>query len=71
MGPVILQYNSDMMMMMTIFHVDGVNYVSDLPPPAGLLLVPQVIHEYGEPWWSYVNRGKLLSRAPELSGGIW
>jgi hypothetical protein len=32
------------------------------------LFIPQVIYEHGEPWWSVdVDRGKLLTRPPELS----
>jgi hypothetical protein len=30
-------------------HVDGVKYFSELRPPTGLLLIPQVIDEYGQP----------------------
>jgi hypothetical protein len=30
----------------------GWDYVSKLRPPVGLLLIPKVIHEHGEPWWS-------------------
>jgi hypothetical protein len=29
----------------------GWYYVSELRPPAGLLFIPRVICEYGEPWW--------------------
>jgi hypothetical protein len=36
-------------------------------PPMGLLFIPQEIYEYGEPWWSDIDRGKLLC-PPELSG---
>jgi hypothetical protein len=34
----------------------------------GLLLILHVIYEYGEPWWNNVDKGKLLTRPPELSG---
>jgi hypothetical protein len=27
-----------------------------------------MIYEHGEPWWNDINKGKLLIRAPELSG---
>jgi hypothetical protein len=32
------------------------DYVSELQPPMGLLSVPQVIHEYGEPRWNDIDR---------------
>jgi hypothetical protein len=38
-------------------HVDGVRYVSELRWTTGLLFIPQVIYEHGEPWWNDVNRG--------------
>jgi hypothetical protein len=25
----------------------------------GLLFIPLMIYEYGEPWWNYIDRGKL------------
>jgi hypothetical protein len=32
----------------------------------GLLFIPQVIYEYGEPWWDDNDgRGKLLARPPD------
>jgi len=43
----------------------------------GLLFIPQVPNEHGEQWWSDdVDRGTLLTCAPELFGnptsrGIW
>jgi hypothetical protein len=46
----------------------GCDCVSELRPPAGLLLILQVIYEYREPWWNDIDRGKLLIRPPELSG---
>jgi hypothetical protein len=32
--------------------------VSELRPLASLLFIPQMIYEYGEPRWNYVDRGK-------------
>jgi hypothetical protein len=46
----------------------GQDYVSELRPPTGLLFIPQVIYEHGEPWWNDISRGKLLIRPQELSG---
>jgi hypothetical protein len=43
-----------------VVHVEGSDYVSELRPPKGPLFVPQVIYEYGEPRWNYIDRGKLL-----------
>jgi hypothetical protein len=44
------------------------DYVSDLRQPTGLLFIPQVIYEHGEPWWNDIDRKKLLIRPSELSG---
>jgi hypothetical protein len=32
------------------------DYVSELQPPVGILLVPQVIYERGEPSWNDIDR---------------
>jgi hypothetical protein len=54
-----------MMMIMSM----GSDYVSELRPPTGLLVIPRVIYERGEPWWNAnADRTKLVTRAPELSG---
>jgi hypothetical protein len=53
-----------MMMIMSIRP----EYVFELRLPTGLLFIPQVIYEHGEPWWNGINRGKLLICPPELSG---
>jgi hypothetical protein len=34
----------------------------------GLLFIPQVTYEHGEPWWNKTDKGKLLIYSPELSG---
>jgi hypothetical protein len=34
----------------------------------GLLFIPKVIEEHGEPWWNDDDREKLLIHPPELSG---
>jgi hypothetical protein len=56
------------------------DYVSELWPPAGLLLIPHMIYEHGEPWWNDIHKWKLLIPPPELSqsyqqssksGGSW
>jgi hypothetical protein len=49
-------------------HVDAVRLVTQLRSPPGLLFIPQMICEHGEPWWNNIDRGKLLILAPELSG---
>jgi hypothetical protein len=33
--------------------------VSKLQPSMDLLFIPQMIYEYGEPWWNDIVRGKL------------
>jgi hypothetical protein len=37
------------------------DYVSELRPPVGLLFIPQVIYEHGEPWWNDVEGKTDLS----------
>jgi hypothetical protein len=36
----------------------GRDYVSELRPPTGLLFIPQVLYDYGEPWWNDIDRVK-------------
>jgi hypothetical protein len=55
-----------MMMMMKISM--GLEYVSELRPPLGLLLIPQVIYKHGEPWWKEIDRVKVMIRPPQFSG---
>jgi hypothetical protein len=43
------------------------DYVSELRPPAGLLFIPQMIYEYGEPWWNDIDRVKTKSLERNLS----
>jgi hypothetical protein len=53
---------------MKIIMSMGFDYVSELRPPTGLLFIPQVIYEHGDPWWNKIDRGKLLIFPQELSG---
>jgi hypothetical protein len=39
-----------------LFMSVGRDYVSELRPPTGLLFIPQVIYEYGEPRCNAINR---------------
>jgi hypothetical protein len=41
--------------------------VSELRPPTGLLFIPQVIYEHGEPWWNYTDREKPKKSEKNLS----
>jgi hypothetical protein len=41
--------------------------VSELRPPTDLLLIPQVIHEYGEPRWDDTDREKPKNSERNLS----
>jgi hypothetical protein len=41
--------------------------ICDLQPPTGILFIPQVIHEYGEPWWNDIDRGKQKNFEKNLS----
>jgi hypothetical protein len=40
----------------------GWDYVSELRPPKGLLFIPYVMYEHGEPRWNDMDREKLLIR---------
>jgi hypothetical protein len=50
---------------MLLLMLTGWDYVSELRPPTGLLFIPQVIYEYGEPRWNDMDSGKL-NNPPEL-----
>jgi hypothetical protein len=39
----------------------GWDYVSELRPPTGQLLIPQVTYEHREPWWNDIDNGKYDS----------
>jgi hypothetical protein len=41
-----------------MFMSVGSDWVSELPPPAGLLLILQMIYECGEPWQNDNDRRK-------------
>jgi hypothetical protein len=32
-----------------------------------LLFIPEVIYEYGDPWWNDTDRGKLINSVKNLS----
>jgi hypothetical protein len=40
-----------------IMMLMGLDYVSELRPPVGLLLILQVINESEGPWWNDIDRG--------------
>jgi hypothetical protein len=35
-------------------------------PSSGLLLILQMIYEYGEPWWNDIDRGNLKNLEKNL-----
>jgi hypothetical protein len=35
--------------------------------PTGLLFIPQMIYEYGEPYWNDIDNGKLKNSEKNLS----
>jgi hypothetical protein len=41
-----------------VVHAMGQDIVPELRPPTGLLFIPQMIHELGDPWWNDTDRGK-------------
>jgi hypothetical protein len=53
-------FDASMMMIIVVMSM-GLDYVSELRPPTGLLFISQVMYGCGEPWWNDdVNRGELL-----------
>jgi hypothetical protein len=40
-----------------LFIMMGWDYVSELRPPTGLLFIPSVMCEHGEPWWWWCRLG--------------
>jgi hypothetical protein len=38
------------------------DHVSELQPPTGILLMPQMIYEHGVSWWNYNDRGNRRTR---------
>jgi hypothetical protein len=42
----------------TLFMSMGWDYVPELRPPADVLFIPHMIHEYGQPRWNDTDRGK-------------
>jgi hypothetical protein len=45
----------------------GWDYVSELRPPAGLLSIPQMTYEYGEPRWNDIDRENWRTRTETRS----
>jgi hypothetical protein len=41
-----------------LFMSMGWDYVSELRSLTGLLFIPQMMYEYGEPRWNDMDRGK-------------
>jgi hypothetical protein len=37
----------------------GSEYVFEMQPPTGLLFIPQITHEYGQPRWNDIDGIKL------------
>jgi hypothetical protein len=62
-------FHENYIRMMIIMSM-GLDYVSKLQPQMGILFIPQVIYEHGDPCWNDIDRGKLPIRPPELSGNL-
>jgi hypothetical protein len=48
--------------------VDGGEHVSELRQTISSLFIPQLIYEHVEPLWNDIDRERLLTPSPELSG---
>jgi hypothetical protein len=55
--------------MMVVMSSMGRDYVSELRPPVGLLFIPQVVHEHGEPWCMLTGENSPI-HPPECSLAI-
>jgi hypothetical protein len=50
-----------------LFTSIGLDHVSELQPPAGLLSILQMIYEYGQPRWNNIDMEKLKNSEKYLS----
>jgi hypothetical protein len=48
-------------------HVVHGEIITELRPLTGILVIPQMIHEYGEERWNDTDRGKLKNSEKNLS----
>jgi hypothetical protein len=62
--------------MMIMIMLMGLDYVSELLPPTGLLIITKVLYEHGQPRWNDVDREKTtdsstraLSQSYQQSSG--
>jgi hypothetical protein len=63
-------YNKPNRGLLLLFMSMGWNYVSELWPPTGLLFIPQMIYEYGEPQWNDTdgeNRRSRIKNCPSTT----
>jgi hypothetical protein len=58
-SPSLQQYVSGRLLLFMSMWWDD---VSELRPPTGLLFIPQLIYEYGEPRWNDTDRGNRRTR---------
>jgi hypothetical protein len=49
----------------------GLDYVSELRPPTGLLFIPHAIYEYGDPRWNDIDSGKQRNSGKTCSIAIF
>jgi hypothetical protein len=56
--------------MLLLFMSIGRDYVSELRPPTGQLFISQMIHEYVEPRWNDIDRGKPKTSEKILPSAI-
>jgi hypothetical protein len=57
----------DILVLFMLFMSMGWDYVSELRPPVGLLFIPQMICERGEPRWNDIDRGQPKNSEINLS----
>jgi hypothetical protein len=51
-------FKCSLLLLLLLFMSMEWDNVSEMQLPTGLLFIPQVIYEYGEPWWNDTDRGK-------------
>jgi hypothetical protein len=63
----LVENTSNIVSLLLIFVSMGLDYISELLPPPGMLFIFHVICEYGEPRWNKTDRRKPNNSEKNLS----